>query len=188
VRWHGFRLPRATGASAVSAWHAHLAARLPPQVEPKLAERGLIEAGLELGIQFDFARIGAVPDTTAAHRLTLIAARDNRLAAVVDGVFRAYFEHGRDIGDCSVLTEIAHAAGLSERSLQEFAGSDAARDELETEESRLRGLGVSNVPNLLFNGHVLVPGVADVDTYVLALDQALFPSSGESPQRPRLLN
>jgi hypothetical protein len=30
-------------------------------------------------------------------------------------------------------------------------------------------------PNLLINGRVLVPGPADVSTYVQALDQALFP-------------
>jgi len=43
------------------------------------------------------------------------------------------------------------------------------------EEKRLRGFGVTATPNLLINGRVLVPGPADVSTYVQALDQALFP-------------
>jgi hypothetical protein len=36
-------------------------------------------------------------------------------------------------------------------------------------------------PNLLINGRVLVPGPADVSTYVQALDQALFPQLAASP-------
>ncbi len=35
---------------------------------------------------------------------------------------------------------------------------------------------------------VLVPGPADVDTYVLALDQAVFPPTPSPADNPRLLN
>jgi hypothetical protein len=37
------------------------------------------------------------------------------------------------------------------------------------------------------NSRVLVPGAADVPTYLQALDQALF-SENPSQERPRLLN
>jgi predicted DsbA family dithiol-disulfide isomerase len=190
MRWHGFRMPRlgATDTSQAQAWRAHLAARLPPGVDVELAQRSLAEAGTELGIAFDFGRIAGVPDTTAAHRLSLIAAPEGRLAGVVDGVFRAYFEQGRDIADEAELVEIGRAAGLSASALQAFADPAAELEVLGAEERRLRSLGVANVPNLLFNGHVLVPGPADVDTYVLALDQALFPAPADADARPQRLN
>ena len=44
------------------------------------------------------------------------------------------------------------------------------------------------LPNLLLNGRVLVPGPADVDTYVQALDQAMFPGTPPAATHPRLLN
>ena len=59
---------------------------------------------------------------------------------------------------------------------------------MQAEEQRLLLMGVRNVPNLLLNGRVLVPGPADVDTYVLALDQAVFPPSPSPADNPRLLN
>jgi predicted DsbA family dithiol-disulfide isomerase len=192
MRWHGFRMPRErSGEGAgpqVAAWRAHLATRLPSGIAVDFAERSLAEAGAELGIAFDFDRIAGVPDTTAAHRLTLIAAREGRLASVVDGIFRAYFEQGRDIADGEELLAIGRAAGLSAAGLQALADPVSELEALGAEEQRLRSLGVANVPNLLLNGRVLVPGAADVDTYVLALDQALFPDTGGESATRRLLN
>ncbi|HEY8507375.1 MAG TPA: DsbA family protein, partial [Steroidobacteraceae bacterium] len=110
-----------------------------------------------------------------AHRLVRLAAREERQNDVVDALFAAYFEQGRDIGDREVLLSIARECGLSEKTIAAFENLDEGREEVEAEEQRLRGLGVAATPNLLINGRILVPGPADVPTYVVALDQALFP-------------
>jgi predicted DsbA family dithiol-disulfide isomerase len=187
LRWHGLRLPRAA-AVGNSAWRTHLAARLPPGVTAELAERSLETAGQELGIRFDFAAIDRIPDTSDAHRLTLLAAQEGLHAQVADGIFRAYFERGLDIAAPQVLAEVGQAAGLSVATLAAFADVSAERAELDSDERRLQALGVVNVPNLLLNGHVLVPGSADVATYVQALDAALFPGVGLTPANPQQLN
>ena len=187
LRWHGFRLQRPVAAGS-AAWRAHLAGRLPAGISVEYAEKGLAEAGEELGIRFDFAAIRSVPDTTDAHRLTLLAALEGRHAQVADAIFRGWFERGLDIGEVSVLEAIGRDSGLGPVALAAFTEAGAERDTVIAEEQRLQALGVTNVPNLLLNGHVLVPGPADVDTYVQALDAALFPGSGPAPAHPRLLN
>ena len=68
-----------------------------------------------------------------------------------------------------------------------FTAGASGRDEVLAEERRLRGLGVEGVPNLLLNSRVLVPGAADVATYIQALDQALFPEN-PAQERQRLLH
>jgi predicted DsbA family dithiol-disulfide isomerase len=188
IRWHGFRLPRDASAAARAAWRAHLATRLPPGMTPQFAEQSLEEAGRELGIRFDFARIAGAPDTAEAHRLMVLAAREGSQASVADAIFRAYFEDGRDIGDQAELLRLGREAGLSEAALQAFADAAQEGGAVAAEEQRLRALGVENVPNLLLNGRVLVPGPADVDTYVQALDQAMFPNTPPAAANPRLLN
>jgi len=192
IRWHGFRLPRV--AAPASPWREHLAQRLPAGITVDLAERSLEEAGETLDIRFDFARITTVPDTLHAHRLVLLASGEGLHAAVIDALFRAYFEQGRDIGDLQELRSIGAAQGLSPAALEDFArvsagsgsGTDLVSDTVVAEELRLRSLGVQNVPNLLLNGHVLVPGPAEVDTYVQALDQVLFPAADTAEAPPRL--
>ena len=74
-----------------------------------------------------------------------------------------------------VLNAVAREAGLSGETLAAFANPVEGREQVAAEEQRLRGIGVVATPNLLINGRVLVPGPADVSTYIQALDQALFP-------------
>ena len=188
IRWHAFRLPRNGTSEAQAAWRAHLAARLPLGMTPSFAEQSLEEAGREFGIRFDFARVAGVPDTAEAHRLMVLAAREGRQAIVADAVFRAYFEEGRDIADRAELATLGREAGLSDGALASFADPTQEGDSVAAEEQRLQALGVENVPNLLLNGRVLVPGPADVDTYVQALDQAMFPGTPPAAVNPRLLN
>ena len=186
LRWHGFRAQVEQGAASIS-WPAHLAIRLPKGVTVDFAQRGLAEAGRELGIGFNFDRLRSLPDTREAHRLTALAVRDERQGEVVDALFKAFFEEGRDIADSDVLAEIARECGLSAATLTAFAEPSEGRDQVAAEEQRLRGLGVTATPNLLINGRVLVPGPADVSTYIQALDHALFPALTEAKDK-RLLH
>ena len=102
------------------------------------------------------------------------------------GVAPGFFERGQDIASHEVLAQIAEECQLEAKTRDAFADRAAARDDVSAEEQRMRGLGISGVPSLLINGRVLVPGPADVDTYVQALDQALFPELPAGPNRRRL--
>jgi predicted DsbA family dithiol-disulfide isomerase len=178
LRWHGFR-PQVdlalTQGDARRSWRDHFAKRLPAGVSVDFAHRSLAEAGQGLSIHFDFARLDKLPDTTEAHRLVALATREDKHSDVADGLFRAFFEQGRDIGDIKVVETVARENQVSAETLLAFANPESGRDAIVADETRLRGFGVTVTPNLLINGRVLVPGPADVSTYVQALDQALFP-------------
>jgi predicted DsbA family dithiol-disulfide isomerase len=171
LRWHGLRI----GEEGSVAWKDYLASRLAPGTDVAFAERDLYEAGRALGIAFRFDRIERVPNTLEAHRFVKLAAREGLQGGAVDAVFHAFFQQGRDIGSGGVLTEIGQDIGVTASLAAAFADPTQGRAEVAAEEQRLRSLGVAVVPNLLVNGHVLVPGPADVSTYVQAIDQALFP-------------
>ena len=178
LRWHGFRAQpegKADVASTPQSWRAHIATRLPPGISVDFAHKSLADAGEGLGIHFDFTKLEQVPDTREAHRLVALAAKEDKQSEVAEGIFRAFFEQGRNIGDKSVVEAVARESGLTDETLTAFANPESGRDEIAAEEKRLRGFGVVATPNLLINGRVLVPGPADVSTYVQALDQALFP-------------
>jgi predicted DsbA family dithiol-disulfide isomerase len=183
LRWHG--LP--SQSQDLLSWRVHMQSRLPKGIDVDFAHRSLVESGRDLGIEFDFSKLQQVPDTHEAHRLVTLAARENRQSEVVDAIFSAFFERGRNIASPEVLAQVAQECGLEPVIQSAFANPAEGRDDVEAEEKRLRGLGVTGIPNLLINGRVLVPGPADVSTYVQALDQALFPEELE-PQSKRLLH
>lgn len=182
-RWHGLPL----AGVAQSGWREHLASRLPAGADVDEAQRKLESVGRELDIGFHFDRITTLPDTREAHRLVHLAGQDARQGELIDGIFRAFFETGRDITNPLALVQLAAEAGIDPSVCAAFTGGPNGRAEVMAEERRLRGLGVEGVPNLLLNSRVLVPGAADVATYIQALDQALFTES-PAQERQRLLN
>jgi predicted DsbA family dithiol-disulfide isomerase len=187
LRWHPFRMIQPAASEKPRSFHDYLAERLPTGISVPFAEKSLTEAGRELGIEFHFEKLGALPSTSEAHRLVQLAVGEGRQANVAAAIFRAYFERGADIGDVSVLAGLGAEAGMSERLLQTFRDTREGDAALLGSEERLRGFGVRTVPNLLFGGRVLVPGTVNVATYVHALDQALFPSNeDEAQQKPTL--
>jgi len=187
LRWHGLRA-KSEVPPASSAWRDHLATRLPPGVSVDLAHKTLSQAGRELGIQFDFEQLKGMPDTREAHRLVKLAEGDGLQGALVDALFSAFFERGLDIGDHEILEEVARERGLAPATLAAFNDPVSGGAQVDAEEKRLQGLGVNGTPNLLINGRILVPGPADVSTYVQALDQALFPGLAASADEKRLLH
>lgn len=182
LRWHPFRMSKDVSHTPPRNFHDYLAERLPAGISVPFAEKSLTEAGRELGIDFHFEKLGPLPSTSEAHRLVQLASEEGRHANVAAAIFRAYFERGADIGDVDVLAGLGAEAGLPESTVQKFRDTRAGDNALAGSEERLRGFGVRTVPNLLFGGRVLVPGTVNVDTYVHALDQALFPSGDEESQ------
>lgn len=182
LRWHGLPFEH----KARAGWREQLAARLPRGATVEATQRELLQAGEELGIRFAFDRLESVPDTHEAHRLVRLAARSGHQGEVIDALFSAYFEHGRDLSDRAVLQQVAQDCLLEAATHVAFADPAEAREDVDADERRMRGLGIAVVPNLLINGRVLVPGPADVATYVQALDQALFPELKVPKDKRRL--
>ena len=148
------------------------------------AEKSLTEAGRELGLEFHFEKLGALPSTSEAHRLVQLAADEGRhanvAAAHLPRLLRTRRGHRRS-SRCSRRS--APRRGSSERRCRPSARRARATPLLAGSEERLRGFGVRTVPNLLFGGRVLVPGTVNVATYVHALDQALFPGRATKTRR-----
>jgi predicted DsbA family dithiol-disulfide isomerase len=133
------------------------------------------QEGAGVGIDFAFDRMQRTPNTMAAHRLIDLAQRQDRASAVgtgragavVDALFRAYFEEARDIGDARVLQEIAAAAGVQDWP----AGADAQH--VAGQEERVRDLGISGVPTFIFNKESGLSGAYPPEMLVQAIREAI---------------
>jgi predicted DsbA family dithiol-disulfide isomerase len=123
--------------------------------------------GRSEGIDFAFERIERTPNTLAAHRLIDVAQKEGRGNAVVDALFRAYFEEARDIGDAAVLKEIAAGRGV--------AGWPDEGDEkaVAALEASVRGLGISAVPTFILGRRFGVSGAHPPESLAAAMREAL---------------
>jgi len=119
------------------------------------------------GIAFAFERIERTPNTSAAHQLIDLAQSQGAAGRVVDALFRAYFEEGRDIGDAGVLNSIALGSGVSG-----WPGQANAKGVAELEEN-MRSLGISAVPTFIFERKSGVSGAHPPEALAAAIREAL---------------
>src|SRR6266446_6393811 len=69
-------------------------------------------AGRSEGLVFNHDKLERTPNTLDAHHLIRLAGQQGKQHDVVEGLFAAYFNEGRDIGDPTVLADIGASAGL----------------------------------------------------------------------------
>jgi predicted DsbA family dithiol-disulfide isomerase len=76
------------------------------------------EMGAQVGLTINFEDINRAPNTTLSHQLIAITPPEQR-ETMIDAIYAAYFEHGRDIGDLEVLLGSAADLGFDRRQIRD---------------------------------------------------------------------
>jgi predicted DsbA family dithiol-disulfide isomerase len=154
----------------------YLEAKFGSLVAFRQVEAHVLEAGAEEGIGFAFDKITRTVNTFMAHRLMWYAAQQGCQNAIVDILFKGYFEGGADIGSPSVLAQLAERAGLN---AGPFLQSEAGTAEVKAEEAAGHKLGIRGVPYFVLNGTYALSGAQSPERFVAAIEKV------EAVQRTR---
>lgn len=131
----------------------------------------IAEAAEKAGLKINFEGIEKTPNTINAHRLIHWAGLEGRQTAIVSRLFKAYFEEGRDIGDLSVLLDIAEGAGMDRAMTERLFASDADAEDIRARDAHARERGVTGVPTfVLANQHVL-PGAQPPELWAQVISE-----------------
>jgi predicted DsbA family dithiol-disulfide isomerase len=113
--------------------------------------------GRSEGLVFNHDKMERTPNTVDAHRLIWLAGQQGKQDKVVEGLFAAYFNEGRDVGDPAVLADVGASAGLDRTRILAMLASDEGQGEVRSEQRALN-LHVSGVPTVLVDGVPLFSG------------------------------
>ncbi|MEV6655261.1 DsbA family oxidoreductase [Streptomyces sp. NPDC051219] len=116
--------------------------------------------GAEDGLRVDFER-AVHTNTFEAHRLVAVAAAQGLGEAMTERLFRAYMTDGLNIGDPGTLARLAAQVGVEPSE----DGASAVHAELD----RMRRLGITSVPLLLFDNGTAFSGSQPEAVYLKAL-------------------
>ena len=129
------------------------------------------ERGAAVDLTFNFEAIGKAPNTLLSHRLVYIAPEAKR-GALLDALYAAYFEFGRDVGDLDVLVDVAEAAGLDAAETRAQLAGDAGTAEVLADIEFARQVGISGVPFFIFNDRLAFSGAQPPEVILRVLQQA----------------
>jgi predicted DsbA family dithiol-disulfide isomerase len=125
-------------------------------------EEQVLEAGASEGISFAFEKIDRTPNTFLAHRLIWYGGRQGVQDAVVNALFRGYFEEGIDIGSVPALMRLSERAGLDAEPLLR---SDDGTAEVKAEEVDGHRLGIRAVPYFVMNRAYGISGAQPAERF-----------------------
>ena len=171
VHWHPFQLNPTMPKEGISrkqyrtrkfgSWERSL------ELDAKV-----IAVGESEGILFAFDKTDRTPNTVDAHRLIWLADQHGCQDAVVEGLFRAYFTEGKDIGNQQTLMEVVDEAGLDRQASDDMLNSDDGMDVISSGREMSQRHHVDGVPFFIINNAITLSGAQAPETFLDAFNQA----------------
>jgi predicted DsbA family dithiol-disulfide isomerase len=128
------------------------------------------QLGAQSGLTFNFEKMEYAPNSLLSHRLIALTPAENK-EAIIDALYAAYFEDGRNIGDLDTLLEIAAEVGLETADLRTSLAGTAARDEVLAEAQWAQQQGISGVPFFIFNNRYALSGAQPPEVILEVLNR-----------------
>lgn len=130
------------------------------------------EAAAGDGVKFNYTAMKRVPNTRAAHRLIWLAGKTNMQTILIERLFRAYFQEGKDIGDHDVLADIASEAGMNRLNVKTFLAGHDGEAEVTQQEYCARRNKINSVPSFNIGG-VRVSGAVSAEILIQHINDAI---------------
>ena len=175
IEWHAFQLNPEMPIEGVDR-ETYMMRKFGSEQRVTEIFDSIAAAGRQEGIPFAFDRIARTPNTVNSHRLIRWAEPAGCQDAVVELLFRRYFEQGKDIGAIDVLVQIAVEAGLESADAERFlSGTDGAED-VRAENMAAHRLGISGVPCFIFEKKYAVSGAQEPEVFFQVFDMPKTPT------------
>jgi predicted DsbA family dithiol-disulfide isomerase len=171
VTWRPFELNPGMPKAGVDR-RAYRSAKFGSWQHSQTLDAQVAAAGRSEGLVFNHDKMERTPNTIDAHRLIWLAGQQGKQDVLVERLFAAYFNEGRDIGDPSALADVGASAGLDRARIVAMLTSEEGQAEVRSELQRAMNLRVPGVPAVLVDGVPLFSGAIRPDLMEAALRKA----------------
>lgn len=130
------------------------------------------EAGQSEGIPFAFDKIEKSPNTLDSHRLIHWSHAAGKQNALVEYLFRIFFEEGADLTQKETLIEAAEHVGMDGALVRELLDSDKDLEAVQAQVHHAQQIGVTGVPCFIADQKYGLMGAQDPKALVDMIRQA----------------
>ena len=172
IRWHPFQLNPDLPLEGVTR-KSYIETKFGgPQRAAEIYAR-VKQAGAATGLDLQFDRILQQPNTLAGHALVALAQEEGKGDAVVEALFKAYFEEGVFIGDAKTLTEIGAAHGIARAKIEAVLSDPQTLQNVAAQDASVRAQGISSVPFFVIGQQFNLSGAQPKEAIRQAIERAM---------------
>ena len=91
----------------------------------------------------------------------------------MEDLFQSYFIKGQDIGDPTVLLDIAIKHNIDEDEFKNYLMDKENIEPLANEEIQAKNMGINSVPTFIINQQIVINGAQSVDNFELIFTKLL---------------
>jgi predicted DsbA family dithiol-disulfide isomerase len=170
IEWHPFMLNPTMPAEGMDR-RAYLEAKFGGKERAVQAYLPVAQEAEASGLEINLDAVERTPSTIDAHRLIHWSHLEGRQTAIVSRLFKAYFVEGRDIGDRTVLADIAESTGMDREMVERLFETGADEDDIKARDMDAREKGVNAVPTFVIANQHVVPGAQPTDLWLKVIDE-----------------
>ncbi|MBC6110173.1 DsbA family protein [Pedobacter fastidiosus] len=142
-----------------------------PIEQAKQMTKQVVDMASNAGLTIDFDK-NIPANTFNAHRLIHLAAKHNLQDLAEEKLFEAHFVQSRNIGETSVLVDVAGEIGLDKAEAEEVLNSDQFAEAVRYDVYESQSLGIRGVPYFVMDRKYGVSGAQPVQAFTDALTQS----------------
>lgn len=138
---------------------------------PRVWNQSVYPLSRRLGVPMTLPSISPQPRTEKAFLVFQLAQERGTAEEYSEAMFKAFFQHNRDIGIDDVIIDVATSVGLDPHDARAALNDDARRQQHRLDlDFAVNTIGVTSVPGILIEGHLL-PGVPSANRLKKTIDE-----------------
>ncbi len=172
IVWHSFQLDPDVKAQPDKDVYSWLAERKGQSLDwSRQAHKQVAEMAAGVGLQYNFDK-AVIANSFDAHRVTQLAKKYGKGDAMEEQLFKGYFTEGKDIGNHTVLIEMATTIGIDAQETTEVLKNGTYADAVQADIDRAAQIGINGVPFFVINNKYGISGAQATETFTGALNKA----------------
>jgi predicted DsbA family dithiol-disulfide isomerase len=162
IKWHPFQLNPDMPSEGMDR-RAYLEDKFGGKEGAVKAYMPVVQHMENSGLSINFEAIKRTPNTLNAHRLIHWAEVEGVQTKLVQALFVAYFEKGRDLGNSDVLVDVANSVSLDRKTIERMLKTNADLKDIKERDASGRQMGLTGVPAFIVGGKHVVQGAQGPD-------------------------
>jgi predicted DsbA family dithiol-disulfide isomerase len=172
ITWRPFQLNPNMQADGMDRTE-YLVSKFGSEDAAKTIYDNIFEEGEKENILFQFDDIKITPNSFNSHRLLALAYQKKIQNKMIEDIFQSYFIRGEDIGDPTVLLDIAIKHNIDEDEFKNYLMDKENIEPLANEEIQAKNMGINSVPTFIVNQQIVINGAQSVDNFELIFTKLL---------------